>query len=57
MEIKDYKEYCIANISNEDVNHISELERTISSKSNKDIVLIAYEKTHENENNDSFYCI
>lgn len=47
MEIKDFKDYCIADISNEDVNHITELEKTIASKTNKDIVLIAYETNHE----------
>ncbi len=45
MEIKDIKDYCIAHISNEDVSNITELERKISSKTNKDIVLIAYETT------------
>ncbi len=49
MEIKDFKDYCIANISNEDISNISELEKTISSKSNKDIVLIAYQTNHEAE--------
>lgn len=43
MEAKDYKDYCIADISSEDVSKISQLEKMISSKSNKDIVLIAYE--------------
>lgn len=45
MEIKDIKDYCIAHISTEDVSNITELERKISSKTNKDIVLIAYETT------------
>lgn len=50
MEIKDLKDYCIANISNEEVRNISELEKTISSKTNKDIVLIAYEINKKQKN-------
>ncbi len=49
MEIKDFKDYCIADISNEDVNNISKLENTISTKTNKDIVLIAYQTISEAE--------
>ncbi|MDF2904884.1 MAG: hypothetical protein K0R34_205 [Herbinix sp.] len=49
MEIKDYKDYSIANISIEDVSNISELEKMISSKANKDIVLIAYQTNNEAE--------
>lgn len=49
MEIKNFKDYCIANISNEDVSSISELEKTISSKTDKDIVLIAYQTSEAEE--------
>jgi hypothetical protein len=49
MENKDYTDYCIANISNEDVISISELEKVISSKANKDIVLVAYQTMNEAE--------
>lgn len=49
MEIKDFKDYCIADISNEDVSNISELENAIKSKTNKDIVLIAYQTISEAE--------
>jgi hypothetical protein len=49
MENKDYADYCIANISNEDVISISELEKVISSNTNKDIVLVAYQTTKEAE--------
>jgi hypothetical protein len=49
MEIKDFKDYCIANIPNEDISNISELEKTICSKTNKDIVLIAYQTISEAE--------
>ncbi len=47
MDIKDIKDYCIADISSEDINHISELEKAISSKTNKDIVLIAYQANED----------
>ena len=49
MDIKDFKDYSIANISNEDVSYITELEKTISSKTNTDIVLIAYQTINEAE--------
>ncbi len=49
MDNKNYTDYCIADISNEDVRSISELEKTISSKVNKDIVLIAYQTMNEAE--------
>ncbi|MDD3173782.1 MAG: hypothetical protein PHF63_09000 [Herbinix sp.] len=43
MEIKDFKDYTVANISEEDVLTISQLEKSISNKTNNDIVLIAYQ--------------
>ena len=49
LEIKDFKDYCIANISNEDVSNITELEKTICSKTKMDIVLIAYQNISEAE--------
>jgi len=49
METKNIKDYCIANISKEDVSKITELEKMISSKTNKDIVLIAYEPSKETQ--------
>jgi hypothetical protein len=49
MEANYFKEYCIANITNEDVSKISELEKTINSTENKDIVLIAYQTISEAE--------
>lgn len=49
MEIKDFKDYCIANISTEDVSNISALEKAISTKVDKDIVLIAYQTKSEAE--------
>lgn len=49
MEIKDVKNYCIADISTEDVSNISVLEKAISINENKDIVLIAYQINNEAE--------
>lgn len=49
MEIKDNKDYCIADITNEDVSSITELEKAINTRTNKDIVLIAYETVNEAE--------
>jgi len=43
MEIKDFKDYTVANISDEDVASISMLEKQLSDKTNQDIVLIAYQ--------------
>jgi hypothetical protein len=43
MEIKDFKDYNIAEISKDELQSISDLEQSISSKSNKDIILIAYQ--------------
>ena len=41
--MENFNNYNFANITKEDVNQITELEKMISSKINKDIVLIAYE--------------
>lgn len=49
MESMDDKDYCIADLSNEEINKISELEKTISFNTNKDIVLIAYQTIIEAE--------
>lgn len=49
MESVVDKDYCIADLSNEEVNRISELEKTISFHTNKDIVLIAYQTMKEAE--------
>lgn len=43
MEIKDFKDYNIAEISKDELQSITELEQSISSKLDKDIVLIAYQ--------------
>ncbi len=47
MEIKDFKDYSIANITSEDIRRITDLEKNISSKTDKDIVLIAYQTRTE----------
>lgn len=49
METKNFKDYKIADISSDDQSDISELERTISSKSNKDVILIAYQSKDKTE--------
>jgi hypothetical protein len=49
MENKNYSDYRIADIPEEDLNNISELEKSLSSKSNKDIVLIAYQQSNKVE--------
>jgi len=43
MEMKDFTDYKIADISTKEETEISELEKSISTKSKKDIVLIAYQ--------------
>ncbi|ROR27183.1 hypothetical protein EDD66_10797 [Mobilisporobacter senegalensis] len=43
MENKNFEDFNIAKISEEDVKNISELEKTLSSKAENDIVLIAYQ--------------
>lgn len=43
METKDNSNYALANISNDDLLIISEIEKKLSKKTNQDIVLIAYQ--------------
>lgn len=47
--MKDFKDYSVANISEEDIVSISKLEQVIKDKDNKDIVLIAYQPNHKAE--------
>jgi len=42
MENKN-SNYRIADVSEEDIKYITELEHTLCSKKNKDIILVAYE--------------
>jgi phosphoenolpyruvate-protein kinase (PTS system EI component) len=42
MEIKDFTDYDIADISEEDLRNICELEKTISTNTKEEVVLIAY---------------
>ena len=44
METKSSKEYTIANLPEEELKNLTELERSLSSRVHKDVVLIAYEK-------------
>lgn len=41
--MENFNNYDFANITRDDVHQITELEEMISSKMNKDIILIAYE--------------
>ncbi len=43
MENKSFDSYHVANISKDDVTSITELEKQLSEKTNKSIVLIAYQ--------------
>jgi hypothetical protein len=43
MISKNFNDYNIADISKDDIPSITELERMLSAKANKDIVLIAYQ--------------
>lgn len=49
MEMNDFTDYEIAEITDKDNTVITELEKNLSSKTDKDIVLIAYQpKAKEN---------
>lgn len=54
MLMKDFSNYTVANISEEDVQSISELEKAISNNSNQDIVLIAYRSNKTEQQADQF---
>lgn len=45
MESKGYQDYCIAQLKEEDIKNITELEDTIRENTNREIVLIAYQHT------------
>ena len=49
MDSKDFSEYIIADISEEDLTDISRLEQTLCSKTNKEVVLIAYQHKEKAE--------
>jgi precorrin-3B methylase len=49
MEIKNMKDYMLADISDEDLLTISEVEKKLSEKTNEDIVLIAYQPSNKAE--------
>jgi len=44
MEMKSFENYDIADITTDDLKKIHSLENTIRNKTNKNIVLIAYEE-------------
>lgn len=44
--MKDFNDYMVANISEEDIQSISKLEQSIKEKEKKDIVLIAYQPSN-----------
>ena len=46
MDNKSYKEYDFADVSEEDLRNITSLEKTISTNTHEDIVLIAYKHKH-----------
>jgi hypothetical protein len=46
MEIKIYEDYDIAELSTDDLKNITECEKVLSSKTQEDIVLIAYKNKH-----------
>lgn len=49
MEITDFKDYKVANISEEDVVTISKLEKQLSDRADSDIVLIAYQPENKSK--------
>ena len=50
MENKQFSDYKIADISSKEKDEISDLEKSISINSNKDIVLIAYQPNETAKN-------
>lgn len=53
MDHKSIHDYSVANISDDDVRAISQLEKTLSDKTNQDIVLIAYQPNKMEEKTNS----
>lgn len=49
MKIMEYNDYNIAEIPEEDLMNITKLENSLSSKTNKEVVLIAYQHTDRAE--------
>ncbi len=49
--MKDFKDYSVANITNEDIEALSKLEKVIGDKTNSDIVLIAYQSNSKGVSN------
>lgn len=49
MDNTKYTEYDIANVSEEDLKNISELEKSLSTNTKEDIVLIAYKHNNSDQ--------
>jgi hypothetical protein len=49
MTNKDFGDYNIADLPKEDIQDICDLEKSLSSKTNKDVVLIAYQQKNKAE--------
>jgi len=49
MKIKEYTEYNIAELPEEELTNITELEKSLCLKTNKEVVLIAYQHTNKAE--------
>ncbi|BCN30727.1 hypothetical protein [Anaeromicropila herbilytica] len=47
MEGNKYQSYKLAELKDDELNNITELEKAISSKVQKDVVLIAYESSEK----------
>ena len=56
MDTKSNMEYAIAYLPEEELRNITELERTLSSRVHKDVVLIAYEKDEKANHKSGFLC-
>lgn len=45
MELQGLQDYTVADISKEDVEEITQLEKTLSDNTHQDIVLVAYQSS------------
>jgi hypothetical protein len=50
MDTKNFNDYKIADISSEEIKVITDLEKSISTKMNQNIILIAYEPSKKAKN-------
>lgn len=49
MKVESFTEYHIANLNDDDLKNIKELEQSINAKGNSDVVLIAYQQKEKAE--------